>query len=63
MLGDYCLVLCDEFNIVLCYDYFDIVEVVEFLKNEKLEDVYVVIIGCNVKDELVDIVDLVIDMI
>lgn len=60
--GDYRLVLCDELNIVLRYDYLDIAEVVEFLKSEKPDDVHVVITGRNAKDELVDIADLVTDM-
>lgn len=60
--GDYRLVLCDELNIVLRYDYLDIAEVVNFLKTEKPEDVHVVITGRNAKDELVEIADLVTDM-
>ncbi|MEO9526537.1 cob(I)yrinic acid a,c-diamide adenosyltransferase [Roseibium sp.] len=60
--GDYRLVLCDELNIVLRYDYLDIAEVVDFLKNEKPEDVHVVITGRNAKDELIDIADLVTEM-
>jgi len=60
--GEYRMVLCDELNIVLRYDYLDIAEVVEFLKNEKPEDVHVVITGRNAKDELIEIADLVTDM-
>ena len=59
---EYRLVLCDELNIVLRYDYLDIAEVVDFLKNEKPDDVHVVITGRNAKDDLVEIADLVTDM-
>lgn len=60
--GDYRMVLCDELNIVLRYDYLDIVEVVAFLKDEKPEDVHVVITGRNAKDELIEVADLVTEM-
>ncbi|GGB54658.1 cob(I)alamin adenolsyltransferase/cobinamide ATP-dependent adenolsyltransferase [Roseibium aquae] len=60
--GDYRMVLCDELNIVLRYDYLDIAEVVDFLKNDKPEDVHVVITGRNAKDELIEVADLVTDM-
>ncbi|MGS4883810.1 cob(I)yrinic acid a,c-diamide adenosyltransferase [Roseibium sp. MB-4] len=60
--GDFRLILCDELNIVLRYDYLDINEVVDFLKNEKPEDVHVIITGRNAKDELLDVADLVTDM-
>ena len=60
--GEYRLILCDELNIVLRYDYLDIDEVVSFLKTEKPEDVHVVITGRNAKDELIEIADLVTDM-
>ncbi|WP_068316254.1 cob(I)yrinic acid a,c-diamide adenosyltransferase [Polycladidibacter hongkongensis] len=56
------LVLCDELNIVLRYDYIPIDEVVSFLRDEKPEDVHVIVTGRNAKDELVEIADLVTDM-
>ncbi len=56
------LVLLDELNIVLRYDYLPIAEVVDFLKAEKPEDVHVVITGRNAKDELIEIADLVTEM-
>ncbi|WP_428696369.1 cob(I)yrinic acid a,c-diamide adenosyltransferase [Stappia sp.] len=56
------IVLCDELNIVLRYDYLPIEEVVAFLKDEKPEDVHVVITGRNAKDELIEIADLVTEM-
>lgn len=60
--GGYRLVLCDELNIVLRYDYLPIDEIVAFLRTEKPEDVHVVITGRNAKDELLEIADLVTDM-
>lgn len=56
------LVLCDELNIVLRYDYLPIDEVVAFLRDEKPEDVHVVVTGRNAKDELIEIADLVTEM-
>ncbi|ADZ70458.1 cob(I)yrinic acid a,c-diamide adenosyltransferase [Polymorphum gilvum] len=60
--GDYRLVLCDELNIVLRYDYLPVEEVVAFLKDEKPADVHVVITGRNARDELIEIADLVTEM-
>ncbi len=60
--GENRLVLCDELNIVLRYDYLPIAEVVEFLQNEKPENVHVVVTGRNAKDELIEIADLVTEM-
>ena len=55
------LVLCDELNIVLRYDYLDINEVVEILKT-KPEMKHVIITGRNAKDELIEFADLVTEM-
>jgi len=55
------MVLLDELNIVLRYDYLDINDVVETLKN-KPEDKHVIVTGRNAKDELIDIADLVTEM-
>ena len=60
--GEHHLVLCDELNIVLRYDYLPVEEVVEFLKTEKPENVHVVITGRNAKDELIEVADLVTEM-
>ncbi|PCH80346.1 MAG: cob(I)yrinic acid a,c-diamide adenosyltransferase [Hyphomicrobiales bacterium] len=60
--GEHKLVLCDELNIVLRYEYLDIAEVVEFLKNEKPDDVHVIITGRNARDEIIEIADLVTEM-
>ena len=58
----YKLVLLDELNIVLRYDYLDIAEVVDFLTTQKPRDTHVIITGRNAKDELIEIADLVTDM-
>lgn len=55
------MVLCDELNIVLRYDYLDVNEVVEFLKT-KPEMKHVIITGRNAKEELIDFADLVTEM-
>ncbi|MDE0922917.1 cob(I)yrinic acid a,c-diamide adenosyltransferase [Aurantimonas coralicida] len=55
------LVLLDELNIVLRYDYLDLAEVIEFLRG-KPEMKHVVITGRNAKDELIDFADLVTEM-
>nr|WP_310619631.1 cob(I)yrinic acid a,c-diamide adenosyltransferase [Pseudovibrio sp. M1P-2-3] len=60
--GEHRLVLLDELNIVLRYDYLPIEEVVEFFKNEKPNDVHVVVTGRNAKDELIEVADLVTEM-
>jgi len=56
------MVLLDEINIALRYDYVDIAEVVDFLKAEKPEMTHVVLTGRNAKDELIEIADLVTEM-
>ncbi len=55
------MVLCDELNIVLRYDYLPIEEILEVLKN-KPEMKHVIITGRNAKEELIDFADLVTDM-
>ncbi|MEM7488950.1 MAG: cob(I)yrinic acid a,c-diamide adenosyltransferase, partial [Pseudomonadota bacterium] len=56
------MVLLDEINIALRYDYVDVAEVVAFLKAEKPEMTHVVLTGRNAKEELVEIADLVTEM-
>ena len=56
------MVLLDEINIALRYDYIDINDVVEFLLNEKPYDTHVVMTGRNAKDDLIEIADLVTEM-
>jgi cob(I)alamin adenosyltransferase len=56
------MVLLDEINIALRYDYLDIAEVVEFLRTEKPEMTHVVLTGRNAKEELIEIAHLVTEM-
>ncbi len=56
------MVLLDEINIALRYDYLDIQDVVDFLSNEKPEMTHVVLTGRNAKDGLIEIADLVTEM-
>ena len=56
------LVLLDELNIVLRYDYLPIDEVVSFLRDEKPADVHIIVTGRNAADELIAIADLVTEM-
>jgi cob(I)alamin adenosyltransferase len=59
--GAYRLVLLDELNIVLRYDYLGIEDVVETLK-AKPRGLHVIVTGRNAKPELVEIADLVTEM-
>jgi len=56
------MVLLDEINIALRYDYIDVNEVVAFLQTEKPHMTHVVMTGRNAKDELIEIADLVTEM-
>ena len=56
------MVLLDEINIALRYDYLDINEVVSFLQTEKPEMTHVVMTGRNAKEELIEAADLVTEM-
>jgi cob(I)alamin adenosyltransferase len=55
------IVLLDELNIVLRYDYLPLDEVLEVLRN-KPRDLHVIVTGRNAKDELIEIADLVTEM-
>jgi cob(I)alamin adenosyltransferase len=57
----YKMVLLDELNIVLRYDYLPVDDIVGFLK-QKPEDTHVIITGRNAKAELIEIADLVTEM-
>jgi cob(I)alamin adenosyltransferase len=63
MIADpsYNLILLDELNIVLRYDYLPLDEIIEVLEN-KPEMTHVIITGRNAKDELIEIADLVTEM-
>ncbi len=56
------MVLLDEINIAIRYDYIDINEVVTFLSEEKPAMTHVVLTGRNAKEELIEIADLVTEM-
>jgi cob(I)alamin adenosyltransferase len=55
------LVVLDELNIVLRYDYLPVAEVIEVLR-QKPDDTHVVITGRNAPQELIDFADLVTEM-
>lgn len=56
------MIVLDEINIALRYDYLDVAEVIDFLTTEKPEHTHVVLTGRNAKQELIDIADLVTEM-
>ncbi|HBQ36916.1 MAG TPA: cob(I)yrinic acid a,c-diamide adenosyltransferase [Rhodobacteraceae bacterium] len=56
------MVLLDEINIALRYDYISLKDVVDFLTTEKPEMTHVVLTGRNAKDDLIEIADLVTEM-
>lgn len=57
------MVLLDEINIALRYDYLDVGEVLAFLKEEKPPLTHVVLTGRNAKEELIEAADLVTEMV
>jgi cob(I)alamin adenosyltransferase len=56
------MVLLDEINIALRYNYLDVEAVAAFLKSRKPDDTHVILTGRNAKDELIEIADLVTEM-
>jgi cob(I)alamin adenosyltransferase len=64
MIADpaYKLVLLDELNIVLRYDYLPLDEVLAVLR-DKPRDTHVIVTGRNAKHELIEIADLVTEMV
>ncbi|MEM5474175.1 cob(I)yrinic acid a,c-diamide adenosyltransferase [Hoeflea sp. AS60] len=56
------MVLLDEINIAIRYDYLDVNEVIAFLEAEKPAMTHVVLTGRNAKDELIEFADLVTEM-
>ena len=63
MIADpsYAMVILDELNIVLRYDYLTLADVLAALA-DKPRDLHVVVTGRNAKDELIDAADLVTEM-
>lgn len=57
----YQLVVLDELNIVLKYDYVPLSEVLKTLRNKR-DDLHVIVTGRSAKDELIELADLVTDM-
>ncbi len=58
---DWRMVVCDELNIALRYDYLPLDEVLEVLRN-KPDDTHVIITGRNAPDGLIEFADLVTEM-
>ena len=58
---EYDMVILDELNIVLRYDYLPLDEVIQTLRN-KPQGLHIVVTGRNAKDELIEIADLVTEM-
>jgi cob(I)alamin adenosyltransferase len=56
------MVLLDEINIALRYDYIDVAEVVTFLAEEKPPMTHVVLTGRNASAALIELADLVTEM-
>ncbi|MBB3999673.1 cob(I)yrinic acid a,c-diamide adenosyltransferase [Aureimonas pseudogalii] len=56
------MVVLDELNIVLRYDYLDVAEIVGFLRDHKPAMKHVVVTGRNAKEELIEFADLVTEM-
>ncbi|MDR3471462.1 MAG: cob(I)yrinic acid a,c-diamide adenosyltransferase [Devosia sp.] len=63
MIADpsYKMILLDELNIVLRYDYLPLGEVLSALREKPL-DTHVIVTGRNAKDELIELADLVTEM-
>ena len=63
MMGDesYDLIVLDELNIVLRYDYLPLAEIVQTLEGRR-DGLHVVVTGRNAKDKLIEAADLVTEM-
>ena len=57
----YQIVVLDELNIVLKYNYLPLEEVIKTLRGKR-EDLHVIVTGRNAKDELIELADLVTEM-
>ena len=56
------MVLLDELNIAIRYDYVPIGDVVQFMREEKPDDTHVIVTGRNAHDDLVEAADLATEM-
>ena len=63
MIADssFSMVILDELNIVLRYDYIPITDVIDTLKS-KPKNLHVILTGRNAKQELIEVADLVTEM-
>lgn len=59
--GQYDLVIFDEINYVISYDYLEVEKVVEFLK-EKPKELHVILTGRDAHEKIVEMADLVSEM-
>jgi cob(I)alamin adenosyltransferase len=57
----YGLVILDELNVVLKYEYLPLEEVLEVLRNRR-EDLHIIVTGRNAPQELIELADLVTEM-
>ena len=57
----YAMVLLDELNIVLRYDYLPLAEIIEVLRSKPASK-HVIVTGRNAREELIELADLVTDM-
>jgi cob(I)alamin adenosyltransferase len=60
--GGHRLVLLDELNIVLRYDYLPVEEIVAFLRDDRPAEVHVIVTGRNAPEALIEAADLVTEM-
>ena len=56
------MVLLDEVNIALRYEYLDVDEVVAFLREERPEGTHVVLTGRNAHEKVLELADLATEM-
>jgi cob(I)alamin adenosyltransferase len=56
------MVLCDELNLALRYDYVSLDDVMTFLKEQKPDDTHVIITGRNAAEPLIEMADLATEM-
>ena len=56
------LVLLDELNIAIRYDYVPVGDVLAFIEAEKPDDTHVIITGRNAHDDLIERADLATEM-
>src|SRR3989338_2550392 len=60
--GKYDLVILDEINYAIDYDYVSLTDVVDFLKSKKPPEVHMILTGRNAKPEIIELADLVTEM-